>query len=193
AFFMNAAIDQQVEKYLRESGQWAAAERKIAQHFRDRQRPVYAGELPPGNDGLGLGLLGISGDQVVDAETYARIRAATLAKVRGTVQADILKEDQAQNTCIFSTEFALRMMGDVAQYFSAHQVRNFYSVSISGYHIAEAGANTVSQLAFTLANGFTIVEYFLARGMKIDDFAPNLSFFFSNGMDPEYSVIGRDA
>ena len=130
---------------------------------------------------------------VVDAETYARIRADALARVRGTVQADILKEDQAQNTCIFSTEFALRMMGDVQQFFTANRVRNFYSVSISGYHIAEAGANPVSQLAFTLANGFTIVEYYLSRGMTVDDFAPNLSFFFSNGMDPEYAVIGRVA
>jgi methylmalonyl-CoA mutase len=135
----------------------------------------------------------VTGDQLVDAETYARIRAEALAQVRGTVQADILKEDQAQNTCIFSTEFAMRMMGDVQQYFIDNEVRNFYSVSISGYHIAEAGANPVSQLAFTLSNGFTIVEYYLARGMKIDDFAPNLSFFFSNGMDPEYAVIGRVA
>ncbi len=122
-----------------------------------------------------------------------QIRKETLSLVRGTVQADILKEDQAQNTCIFSTEFALRMMGDVQQFFIDNDVRNFYSVSISGYHIAEAGANPISQLAFTLANGFTIVEYYLARGMKIDDFAPNLSFFFSNGMDPEYAVIGRVA
>jgi len=193
AFFMNAAIDQQVEKHLKEAGQWAEAEKKIAKYFEGRQRPTYKGELPPGNDGLGLGLLGISGDQVVDAETYARIKAETLRTVRGTVQADILKEDQAQNTCIFSTEFAMKMMGDVQAYFVDHEVRNFYSVSISGYHIAEAGANPISQLAFTLANGFTIVEYYLARGMKIDDFAPNLSFFFSNGMDPEYSVIGRVA
>jgi methylmalonyl-CoA mutase len=159
----------------------------------NRERPAYVSELPPGNDGLGLGLLGISGDRVVDAETYARIRDETLATVRGTVQADILKEDQAQNTCIFSTEFAMKMMGDVQQYFIDNNVRNYYSVSISGYHIAEAGANPISQLAFTLANGFTIVEYYLARGMSIDDFAPNLSFFFSNGMDPEYSVIGRVA
>ncbi|HUG98626.1 MAG TPA: methylmalonyl-CoA mutase family protein [Gammaproteobacteria bacterium] len=193
AMYMNTAVDQQVERHLRESGGWEAAERRIAELLAGRERPAYRGELPEGHDGSGLGLLGVSGDQVVDAETYARIRAATLATVRGTVQADILKEDQAQNTCIFSTEFALRMMGDVAQYFSAQQVRNFYSVSISGYHIAEAGANPVSQLAFTLANGFTIVEYYLARGMKIDDFAPNLSFFFSNGMDPEYAVIGRVA
>ena len=158
-----------------------------------RRRPEYSGMLPETNDGLGLGLLGVTGDQVVDAETYEKIRAHTLATVRGTVQADILKEDQAQNTCIFSTEFALRMMGDIQQYFVDKNVRNFYSVSISGYHIAEAGANPISQLAFTLSNGFTIVEYYLARGMKIDDFAPNLSFFFSNGMDPEYTVIGRVA
>ena len=194
AMFMNTAIDQQVEKYLKaDDARWKVAQEKIAQLFEGRTRPVYSGELPQGNDGLGLGLLGVSGDQVVDAETYARIKAETLKTVRGTVQADILKEDQAQNTCIFSTEFALRMMGDIQQYFVDNGVRNFYSVSISGYHIAEAGANPISQLAFTLSNGFTIVEYYLARGMKIDDFAPNLSFFFSNGMDPEYTVIGRVA
>ncbi|MFK8015031.1 MAG: methylmalonyl-CoA mutase family protein [Gammaproteobacteria bacterium] len=193
AFFMNAAIDQQVEKHLKEAGEWDAAQAKIDQWFDGKVRPTYRGELPEGNEGLGLGLLGISGDKVVDADTYATIKARTLASVRGTVQADILKEDQAQNTCIFSTEFALRMMGDVQQYFIDHKVRNYYSVSISGYHIAEAGANPISQLAFTLSNGFTIVEYYLARGMNIDDFAPNLSFFFSNGMDPEYAVIGRVA
>ncbi|NJN47416.1 MAG: methylmalonyl-CoA mutase, partial [Candidatus Competibacteraceae bacterium] len=159
----------------------------------DEHRPRYGGDLPEGNDGLGLGLLGLPGERFVDADTYQRIRADTLRSIRGTVQADILKEDQAQNTCIFSTEFAMKMMGDVQQYFSAHDVRNFYSVSISGYHIAEAGANPISQLAFTLSNGFTIVEYYLARGMHIDDFAPNLSFFFSNGMDPEYTVMGRVA
>ncbi|MEW9623580.1 methylmalonyl-CoA mutase family protein [Rhodanobacter geophilus] len=193
AMFMNTAIDQNVEKYLKQdSARWAEAEKTIAAMYPNG-RPQYAGELPKGNDGLGLGLLGVTGNQLVDAETYARIKAETLAAVRGTVQADILKEDQAQNTCIFSTEFALRMMGDIQQYFVEHKVRNFYSVSISGYHIAEAGANPISQLAFTLSNGFTIVEYYLARGMKIDDFAPNLSFFFSNGMDPEYTVIGRVA
>ncbi len=194
AMFMNTAIDQNVEKYLREDDtRWAAAQKKIDKLYESRQRPQYLGELPKGNDGLGLGLLGVCGDDLVDAETYARIKTDTLTKVRGTVQADILKEDQAQNTCIFSTEFALRMMGDIQQYFVDHKVRNFYSVSISGYHIAEAGANPISQLAFTLSNGFTIVEYYLARGMKVDDFAPNLSFFFSNGMDPEYTVIGRVA
>ena len=194
AMFMNTAIDQQVEKYLREDqSRWDEAHDKIEQLFHGKQRPTYTGMLPETNDGLGLGLLGVTGDQVVDAETYARIKAYTLKTVRGTVQADILKEDQAQNTCIFSTEFALRMMGDIQQYFVDNAVRNFYSVSISGYHIAEAGANPISQLAFTLSNGFTIVEYYLARGMKIDDFAPNLSFFFSNGMDPEYTVIGRVA
>lgn len=194
AMFMNTAIDQQVEKYLRaDQSRWDEAHDRIEKMFEGRQRPQYSGMLPQTNDGLGLGLLGVTGDQVVDAETYARIKAETLATVRGTVQADILKEDQAQNTCIFSTEFALRMMGDIQQYFVDKNVRNFYSVSISGYHIAEAGANPISQLAFTLSNGFTIVEYYLARGMKIDDFAPNLSFFFSNGMDPEYTVIGRVA
>jgi methylmalonyl-CoA mutase len=193
AFFMNTAIDQQVEKHLRETGRWEEASRKIDARFEGRERPRYEGELPPGNDGLGLGLLGISGDKVVDAETYGRIREETMSSVRGTVQADILKEDQAQNTCIFSTEFAMKMMGDVQQFFIENNVRNYYSVSISGYHIAEAGANPISQLAFTLANGFTIVEYYLARGMDIDAFAPNLSFFFSNGMDPEYTVIGRVA
>ena len=194
AMFMNTAVDQQVEKYLRaDEGRWAAAQKKIAALFPNGEQPRYLGELPEGNDGLGLALLGLTGDQLLDAETYARIRTETLASVRGTVQADILKEDQAQNTCIFSTEFALRMMGDIQQFFVENRVRNFYSVSISGYHIAEAGANPISQLAFTLSNGFTIVEYYLARGMKIDDFAPNLSFFFSNGMDPEYTVIGRVA
>ncbi|SKB81637.1 methylmalonyl-CoA mutase family protein [Luteibacter sp. 22Crub2.1] len=194
AMFMNTAIDQNIEKYLNEDvSRWEAANAHIARLYPDGDRPRYHGELPQGNDGLGLGLLGVSGEEVVDAGTYARIKAWTLANVRGTVQADILKEDQAQNTCIFSTEFALRMMGDIQQYFVDHKVRNFYSVSISGYHIAEAGANPISQLAFTLSNGFTIVEYYLARGMKIDDFAPNLSFFFSNGMDPEYTVIGRVA
>ncbi|UHH09844.1 methylmalonyl-CoA mutase family protein [Luteimonas fraxinea] len=194
AMFMNCAIDQQIEKYLKaDEARWQDAEAKLAKLFEGRERPRYHGELPPTNDGLGLSLLGVSGDQMVDADTYADIKARTLATVRGTVQADILKEDQAQNTCIFSTEFALRMMGDIQQYFVDRKVRNFYSVSISGYHIAEAGANPISQLAFTLSNGFTIVEYYLARGMRVDDFAPNLSFFFSNGMDPEYTVIGRVA
>lgn len=194
AMFMNCAIDQQVEKYLKaDAARWAEAEKKIAELFKGKTRPVYSGELPSNNNGLGLALLGVTGDQLVDAETYDKIKRETMAIVRGTVQADILKEDQAQNTCIFSTEFALRMMGDIQQSFVERGVRNFYSVSISGYHIAEAGANPISQLAFTLANGFTFVEYYLARGMKIDDFAPNLSFFFSNGMDPEYSVIGRVA
>ncbi|HET7175548.1 MAG TPA: methylmalonyl-CoA mutase family protein, partial [Gammaproteobacteria bacterium] len=194
AMFMNTAIDQQVEKHLKEDPRlWAAAEKKITDIYKDRPRPKYHGELPAGSDGLGLALLGVTGDELVDPETYAKIKARVLTTARGTVQADILKEDQAQNTCIFSTEFALRMMGDIQQYFVEHKVRNFYSVSISGYHIAEAGANPISQLAFTLSNGFTLVEYYLARGMKVDDFAPNLSFFFSNGMDPEYTVIGRVA
>jgi isobutyryl-CoA mutase len=198
AMFMNTAIDQQVERYLKSTGQWDAAEQKIAAlHAANAARgiapPRYKGALPPHHDGSGLALLGVSGAELLEPDAYERIRAQALQAVRGTVQADILKEDQAQNTCIFSTEFALRMMGDVQQYFIERQVRNFYSVSISGYHIAEAGANPISQLAFTLANGFTIVEYYLARGMKIDDFAPNLSFFFSNGMDPEYVVIGRVA
>jgi methylmalonyl-CoA mutase len=193
AFFMNAAIDQQVEKHLKENGDWGAVQGKISNYFEGRERPRYEGDLPPGNDGLGLGLLGISGDKLVSAKVYESLRQKTLAAVRGTVQADILKEDQAQNTCIFSTEFALKMMGDVQSYFIKNNVRNYYSVSISGYHIAEAGANPISQLAFTLSNGFTIVEYYLSRGMSIDDFAPNLSFFFSNGMDPEYPVIGRVA
>ena len=194
AMYMNTAIDQNIEKYLKEDpARWAAAQKRIDELFAGKTRPTYSGDLPKGNEGLGLSLLGVTGDQLVDAETYARIKEETLQTVRGTVQADILKEDQAQNTCIFSTEFALRMMGDIQQYFVDHKVRNFYSVSISGYHIAEAGANPISQLAFTLSNGFTIVEYYLARGMNIDDFAPNLSFFFSNGMDPEYTVIGRVA
>ncbi|MGA7537437.1 MAG: methylmalonyl-CoA mutase family protein, partial [Steroidobacteraceae bacterium] len=179
-------------------GRWSEAQRRIAELRRAALErgiapPAYSGERPAGHDGSGLALLGLTGDELVAPEVYARIRSETLQAVRGTVQADILKEDQAQNTCIFSTEFALRMMGDVQQYFIDQRVRNFYSVSVSGYHIAEAGANPISQLAFTLANGFTIVEYYLARGMAVDDFAPNLSFFFSNGMDPEYAVIGRVA
>jgi methylmalonyl-CoA mutase len=192
---MNAAIDQQCEKWISEHGKWDEVEAKVAERYRGLNRPVYSadGEFPEGNDGLGLKLLGVSGNEVLPAEVYEKIREAALSQARGTVQADILKEDQAQNTCIFSTEFALRMMGDVQQYFITNQVRNFYSVSISGYHIAEAGANPITQLAFTLSNGFTYVEYYLSRGMSIDDFAPNLSFFFSNGMDPEYSVIGRVA
>jgi methylmalonyl-CoA mutase len=195
AFFLNAAIDQGCEKYIRAHGATGEVEAKLAALAREsgHPRPSYAGALPDGNDGLGLLLLGASGDQVLPPEVYARIRAETLAAVRGTVQADILKEDQAQNTCIFSTEFALRLMGDIQQYFIDHRVRNFYSVSISGYHIAEAGANPITQLALTLANGFTFVEYYLSRGMPIDSFAPNLSFFFSNGMDPEYAVLGRVA
>ncbi|MCX7059174.1 MAG: methylmalonyl-CoA mutase family protein [Proteobacteria bacterium] len=194
AMFMNTAIDQQVEKYLRaDEARWAKAQQHVDALYSGRSRPQYHGPLPEGHNGLGLGLLGVVGDEVVDRETYDKIKVETMAIVRGTVQADIFKEDQAQNTCIFSTEFALRMMGDVQQAFVDRSVRNFYSVSISGYHIAEAGANPISQLAFTLSNGFTIVEYYLARGMKIDDFAPNLSFFFSNGMDPEYTVIGRVA
>jgi methylmalonyl-CoA mutase len=189
AFFLHAAIDQQVERYLRESGRLE----QVRARFSARGLPRYQGELPPGHDGLGLGLLGIAGHEAVDADTYERIRADVLRRVRGTVQADILKEDQAQNTCIFSTEFALRAMGDVQEWFVARQVRNFYSVSISGYHIAEAGANPITQLAFTLANGFTYVEAYRARGMDVDAFAPNFSFFFSNGLDAEYSVIGRVA
>jgi methylmalonyl-CoA mutase len=196
AMYMNTAIDQRIERQLRATDRWDAVETALQKAGIDR--PAYRGELPPGHDGSGLGLLGVSGRKLVElgvlgAEEYATLRAEALSSVRGTVQADILKEDQAQNTCIFSTEFALRVMGDVQEFFSRNAVRNFYSVSISGYHIAEAGANPVTQLAFTLANGFTIVEYYLARGMKIDDFAPNLSFFFSNGMDAEYAVIGRVA
>jgi isobutyryl-CoA mutase len=194
-FFLNAAIDQQCEKYIRANGLVEKVEKQKADYFKKRgvQAPRYQGELPPGNDGLGLLLLGMTGDQVLEPEIYQKIKAQTLSTVRGTVQADILKEDQAQNTCIFSTEFALRMMGDSQKFFIDHKVQNFYSVSISGYHIAEAGANPITQLAFTLANGFTFVEYYRSRGMAIDDFAPNLSFFFSNGVDPEYAVIGRVA
>jgi methylmalonyl-CoA mutase len=189
AFFLNAAIDQAVEKHLRQN----AGIEAVRARFAGRGLPDYQGELPAGHDGLGLGLLGISGEEAVPPETYQRIRTEVLRTIRGTVQADILKEDQAQNTCIFSTAFALKMMGDIQSAFTAAQMKNFYSVSISGYHIAEAGANPVTQLAFTLANGFTYCEYYLSRGMSIDDFAPNLSFFFSNGLDAEYSVIGRVA
>ncbi|MEL7219692.1 MAG: methylmalonyl-CoA mutase family protein [Bacteroidota bacterium] len=195
AFFMNAAIDQQCERYITEHGLEAKVEAKLKEVYDDRgiPRPQYEGDIPEGNDGLGLMLLGLTGDQVLEPEIYAELKAKALRAVRGTVQADILKEDQAQNTCIFSTEFSLKLMGDVQQYFINEKVRNFYSVSISGYHIAEAGANPITQLAFTLSNGFTFVEYYLARGMHIDDFAANLSFFFSNGVDPEYAVIGRVA
>jgi len=195
AFFLNAAVDQQCENYIRENGLEKEVENKLRSRYDDKGlvRPQYRGELPEGNNGLGLLLLGITGDEVLPEDVYTAIRQKTLNRVRGTVQADILKEDQAQNTCIFSTEFALRLMGDVQEYFIDNSIRNFYSVSISGYHIAEAGANPISQLAFTLANGFTYVEYYLSRGMDIDAFGPNLSFFFSNGVDPEYAVIGRVA
>lgn len=208
AFFMNAAIDQQCEKYILENDLREQVNAVIKNNYNSDTLPRYmgtdgkpvipengtlSGALPEGNDGLGLRLLGLSGSDVLSPDVYAQIKAQALATARGTVQADILKEDQAQNTCIFSTEFALKLMGDVQEYFIQQKVRNFYSVSISGYHIAEAGANPITQLAFTLSNGFTYVEYYLSRGMKIDDFAPNLSFFFSNGMDPEYSVIGRVA
>lgn len=198
AFFMNAAIDQQCEKWILDNGKMDLVEQKFKEKYAGNNRPQYnnpldPGKLPEGNNGLGLMLLGLTGDEVLPAEIYNELKARALTQVRGTVQADILKEDQAQNTCIFSTEFALKLMGDVQEYFIDQSVRNFYSVSISGYHIAEAGANPITQLAFTLSNGFTYIEYYLSRGMKIDDFAPNLSFFFSNGMDPEYSVIGRVA
>jgi len=195
SFFMNAAIDQQCELYIKQNKLEAEIQKKIDAIYKERNvpRPKYNATLPEGNDGLGLMLLGVTGDKVLPKDVYEKIKVETLKQVRGTVQADILKEDQAQNTCIFSTEFALRMMGDVQEYFINNKVRNFYSVSISGYHIAEAGANPISQLAFTLGNGFTYVEYYLSRGMSINDFGPNLSFFFSNGVDPEYAVIGRVA
>ena len=195
-FFMNAAIDQQCEIYIKENGLDKDVEAKITKItkiYKGKERPKYNGELPEGNDGLGLMLLGVTGDQVLQNDVYQDIKAKTISQVRGTVQADILKEDQAQNTCIFSTEFALRLMGDIQEYFIENNVRNFYSVSISGYHIAEAGANPISQIAFTLSNGFTYVEYYLSRGMDINKFGPNLSFFFSSGIDPEYAVIGRVA
>ena len=195
AFFMNTAIDQNCEKYIRSNSLEDKVESVLVKKYDNQKirRPKYQGELPEGNDGLGLLLLGITGDEVLPPDVYESIKSDTLRQVRGTVQADILKEDQAQNTCIFSTEFALRLMGDVQEYFIQRQVRNFYSVSISGYHIAEAGANPITQLAFTLSNGFTYVEYYLSRGMDINEFGPNLSFFFSNGIDPEYAVIGRVA
>ena len=194
-FFMNAAIDQNCEKYIKEHNLEKKVESTLKEIYDSKglKRPIYRGELPKGNNGLGLLLLGITGDMVLPAKDYEHIKKETLAQVRGTVQADILKEDQAQNTCIFSTEFALRLMGDVQEYFISKQVRNFYSVSISGYHIAEAGANPITQLALTLSNGFTYIEYYLSRGMDINKFGPNLSFFFSNGIDPEYAVIGRVA
>ena len=194
-FFLNAAIDQHCEKHIKANGLEREVEKVLKAKWDQNglERPRYQGDLPEGNDGLGLMLLGCTGDEVLDESTYQGLKAEALKSVRGTVQADILKEDQAQNTCIFSTEFALRLMGDVQDHFIRNNVRNFYSVSISGYHIAEAGANPITQLAFTLANGFTYVEYYLSRGMDIDRFGPNLSFFFSNGIDPEYAVIGRVA
>ena len=193
AFFLHAAIDQQCELYIQENKIEKKVDKIISSLYKGRTRPVYHDKLPKNHNGLGLYLLGVSGSDVLDEKVYIKIKQQTLLKVRGTVQADILKEDQAQNTCIFSTHFALKMMADIQHYFIVNKVRNFYSVSISGYHIAEAGANPITQLAFTLANGFTYVEYYLSRGMNIDEFAPNLSFFFSNGIDPEYAVIGRVA
>ncbi len=195
AFFMNAAIDQQCEMYIRENNLEYLVEEKLKELYDNKglERPKYRGEIPKGNNGLGLLLLGVTGDQILESDIYKKLKAKALSSVRGTVQADILKEDQAQNTCIFSTEFSLKLMGDVQEHFIANNVRNFYSVSISGYHIAEAGANPISQLAFTLANGFTFVEYYASRDMDVNAFAPNLSFFFSNGVDPEYAVIGRVA
>jgi len=195
AFFLNSAIDAACERKLKAENRWTDAEIKIEKYFKNKNmpRPTYREKLPSGHDGMGLGFLGLSADKILDSKEYNEVKTYVLSVVRGTVQADILKEDQAQNTCIFSTEFAMRMMGDVQAYFITKNIRNFYSVSISGYHIAEAGANPITQLAFTLANGFTLLEYYHSRGMKIDDFAPNLSFFFSNGLDPEYSVIGRVA
>ena len=194
-YFMNAAIDQECEIYIKENGLEAEVQKKIDKFYRERgtQRPAYQGDLPEGNDGLGLFLLGITGNQVLAKGVYEKIKTYTLTTVRGTIQADILKEDQAQNTCIYSTDFSLKLMGDIQEYFIRNNVRNFYSVSISGYHIAEAGANPITQLALTLSNGFTYVEYYVSRGMDINKFAPNLSFFFSNGVDPEYSVLGRVA
>ncbi|NOZ33973.1 MAG: methylmalonyl-CoA mutase family protein [Chlorobi bacterium] len=195
AYFMNAAIDQECEKYIKAKGLETKVESIINKFYKTKgtKRPEYRGNLPEGNNGLGLMLLGVTGDMVLDKDIYEKIKTETISKVRGTVQADILKEDQAQNTCIYSTDFSLKLMGDMQEYFIKNNVRNFYSVSISGYHIAEAGANPVTQLAFTLSNGFTYVEYYASRGMDINKFAPNLSFFFSNGIDPEYSVMGRVA
>ncbi len=195
AFFMNAAIDQQCELYIKENKLEAKVEKAFVEKYDKKgfPRPQYDQEIPEGNNGLGLMLLGLTGDEILDVDVYRTLKAKALSSVRGTVQADILKEDQAQNTCIFSTEFSLRLMGDMQANFIDRNIRNFYSVSISGYHIAEAGANPITQLAFTLSNGFTFVEYYLSRGLAIDDFAPNLSFFFSNGIDPEYAVIGRVA
>jgi isobutyryl-CoA mutase len=195
AYFMNAAIDQQCEIYIKENGLEKEVQKKIDNIYKKKKtvRPSYQSDIPEGNNGLGLMLLGVTGDMVLPADVYEKIKKETLSQIRGTIQADILKEDQAQNTCIFSTDFSLKLMGDIQDYFIQNFVQNFYSVSISGYHIAEAGANPISQLAFTLSNGFTYVEYYLSRGMDINNFAPNLSFFFSNGEDPEYAVIGRVA
>ncbi len=195
AMFLNTAIDQQCEKYIREHNLTDKAKKTLKEKFEKAGVPIplYDFEIPENNDGLGLLLLGISGDEILEPEVYREIKQDTLTRVRGTVQADILKEDQTQNTCIYSIDLSLKLMGDVENYFILNGVRNFYSVSISGHHIAEAGANPITQLAFTLANGFTYVEYYLSRGMDINHFAPNLSFFFSNGIDPEFAVIGRVA
>ncbi len=195
AMFLNTAIDQQCELYLKEQQKLSEVEQLFKDKFdkHNLSKPDYFGDIPKNNDGLGLTLLGIHGDEILSSGAYQQIKTKTLSTVRGTVQADILKEDQAQNTCIFSVDFSLKLMGDIQEYFIKNNIHNFYSVSISGYHIAEAGANPISQLAFTLANGFTYVEYYLSRGMDINDFAPNLSFFFSNGIDPEFAVIGRVA
>jgi methylmalonyl-CoA mutase len=208
AWFLHTAIDQQVELYLTKTRSWEAANAKIEIYLSERgigdrdigagQRPVYRQELPTGHNGLGLALLGMSGEMLmVDmlnlAEEYQQLKQTTYSKVRGTLQADILKEEIAQNECIFSLDFSLKLMADMQAYFTDHAIAKFYPVSVSGYHIGEAGANPVTQLAFTLANGFTLLEYFLAQGLAINDVAPRLSFFFSNGMDPEYAVIGRVA
>ncbi|MFA8449160.1 MAG: methylmalonyl-CoA mutase family protein [Bacteroidales bacterium] len=195
AYFLNTAIDYECEKYIRQQGNAEATRNEIESFYADRGTsiPKFHGDPIHGEHTPGLLLLGVPADFILEKDIYEKIKIETLKKVRGTVQADILKEDQAQNTCIFSTDFSLKLMGDMQEYFIRNKVQNFYSVSISGYHIAEAGANPITQLAFTLANGFTYVEYYLSRGMQIDSFAPNLSFFFSNGLDPEYSVLGRVA
>ena len=193
AQFFNAAIDREVERYLHSKGEWPSVEKTLQQRFLKLPRPLYQGDLPAGHDGSGLGLLGIHGAELVPADVYQQIRTQVLHNIRGTLQADILKEDQAQNECIFDVEFALKLMGDVQQWCLEEQVSNFYTVSVSGYHMAEAGANPVTQLAFTLANGFTLLEYFIARGLDLNTVASQMSFFFSNALDPEYAVIGRVA
>ena len=194
-FFFNTAIDAECERYLKKHDQWKCTQKKINTWFKNKKvTPThYRQNQTNNNNGIGLGFLGLSSDNIISTKLYKKIKKYVFNKIRGTIQADILKEDQAQNTCIFSIDFSLRLMTDMQKYFIEKNINNFYSVSISGYHIAEAGANPITQLAFTMANGFTLAEYYLLNNLKVNDFIKNFSFFFSNGLDIEYTVIGRVA